>query len=115
MISIPSGAIEIAKEFDQSHDEELAEYIMSLLSDVNTLSPQSQQIQSRFFTQIEEKTQALPLPGELESDIIGVMNAINHHAGINKFLFEGAPGTGKTESVKHIATDFGKRSLLREL
>lgn len=96
-------AIEIAKEFDQSHDEELAEYIMSLLSDVNTLSPQSQQIQSRFFTQIEEKTQSLPLPGELESDIIGVMNAINHHAGINKFLFEGAPGTGKTESVKHIA------------
>ncbi len=96
-------AIEIAKDFDQNHDKELAEYVMSLLSDVNTLSPQGQRFQSRFFTKIEGKTQALPLPEELEADIIGVMNAINHHAGINKFLFEGAPGTGKTESVKHIA------------
>ncbi|HAT56935.1 MAG TPA: AAA family ATPase [Veillonellaceae bacterium] len=96
-------AIEIAKEFDRNHDEELAEYIMSLLSDVNTLSPQSRYFQSRFFTKIEGETKALPLPTELESDIIGVMNAVNHHVGVNKFLFEGAPGTGKTESVRHIA------------
>jgi hypothetical protein len=34
------AAVEIAMEFEKNHDEELAEYIMALLSDVNTLSPQ---------------------------------------------------------------------------
>ena len=38
------------------------------------------------------------------------INEILHNAGINKFLFEGPPGTGKTESVKQIA-----RILEREL
>jgi len=37
------------------------------------------------------------------NDIIGVINSIRHHAGFNKFLFEGDPGTGKTETVKQIA------------
>jgi SpoVK/Ycf46/Vps4 family AAA+-type ATPase len=36
-------------------------------------------------------------------DVRGMINAINHHVGINKFLFEGAPGTGKTETVKQVA------------
>lgn len=28
---------------------------------------------------------------------------VAHNAGINKFLFQGAPGTGKTEAVKQLA------------
>ena len=43
-------------------------------------------------------------------DVIGIINAINHRVGVNKFLFEGMPGTGKTETVKQIA-----RILEREL
>ena len=34
---------------------------------------------------------------------MGVINAIGHNVGVNKFLFEGKPGTGKTETVKQIA------------
>ena len=37
-------------------------------------------------------------------------NAINKNIGSNKFLFEGAPGTGKTETAKNVA-----RILEREL
>ena len=45
----------------------------------------------------------LLLPDEITNDLIGVVNAIEHHIGINKFLFQGAPGTGKTEAVKQLA------------
>ena len=30
-------------------------------------------------------------------------HAVSYNAGINKFLFQGAPGTGKTEAVKQLA------------
>ncbi len=52
----------------------------------------------------------MPLPEEIKSDIIGIVNAVEYEIGVNKFLFQGAPGTGKTETVKHIA-----RILDREL
>ena len=32
-----------------------------------------------------------------------IVHAATHNAGINKFLFQGAPGTGKTEAVKQLA------------
>ena len=45
----------------------------------------------------------LNLPLVIVDDIKGMINAINHNVGINKFLFEGAPGSGKTEAAKHVA------------
>ena len=96
-------AYEIAKEFDISGDYQLAEYIMSLLSDVNTFVPQGLENVSSFFEKIEANTDMLLLPDEITNDLIGVVNAIEHHIGINKFLFQGAPGTGKTEAVKQLA------------
>lgn len=36
-------------------------------------------------------------------DIKGVLNAINNNTGVNRFLFSGRPGSGKTECVKHIS------------
>ena len=96
-------AYEIAKEFDISGDYQLAEYIMSLLSDVNTFVPQGLENVSSFFEKIEANTDTLLLPDEITNDLIGVVNAIEHHIGINKFLFQGAPGTGKTEAVKQLA------------
>ena len=95
-------AYEIAKEFDISGDYQLAEYIMSLLSDVNAFVPQGLENVS-FFEKIEANTDMLLLPDEITNDLIGVVNAIEHHIGINKFLFQGAPGTGKTEAVKQLA------------
>lgn len=96
-------AYEIAKEFDKAGDYQLAEYIMSLLSNVNTFVPQMDDSISPFFEKIEAKEDMLLLPDIIMQDILGVVNAIAHRIGINKFLFQGAPGTGKTEAVKQLA------------
>lgn len=56
-----------------------------------------------FLKKIEPNADMLLLPDEITNDLIGVVNAIEHHIGINKFLFQGAPGTGKTEAVKQLA------------
>src|SRR5699024_6402887 len=53
--------------------------------------------------EIKSDVEPLPLPKSISEDIKGLINAINHQVGINKFLFEGAPGTGKTETVKQVA------------
>lgn len=108
--SFRNEAYEIAKDFDQNGDYQVAEYITSLLSDVNTFVPQSYDSSLGFFTKIEVSNSSLPLPIEIKNDIVGIVNAISKNIGVNKFLFEGAPGTGKTETVKHIA-----RILNREL
>ncbi|WP_338128147.1 ATP-binding protein [Dialister micraerophilus] len=83
---------------------------MALLSNTNTFVPQINENELTFVKKIEVSGSPLPLPEEIKSDIIGIINAVGHGIGINKFLFQGAPGTGKTESVKHIA-----RILNREL
>ncbi|MGU8870816.1 AAA family ATPase [Clostridium perfringens] len=101
---------EIARYFDKIGDYQLSEYIMALLSDVNTFSPQMNEENEMFFKRVEITNEPLHLPESIKDDIIGIINAVGHNVGVNKFLFEGPPGTGKTESVKQIA-----RILDREL
>lgn len=96
-------AYEIAREFDSSGDYQLAEYIMSLLSNVNTFVPQMENHESAFFEKINTSVGSLLFPDAIMQDLFGVVNAIGHHVGVNKFLFQGAPGTGKTEAVKQLA------------
>ena len=96
-------AYEIANEFDRSGDHQLAEYIMSLLSDVNTFVPQMENHESVFFEKFDTTVDNLFFPDAIMQDLLGVVNAVSHNLGINKFLFQGAPGTGKTEAVKHLA------------
>ncbi|MFA9377851.1 MAG: AAA family ATPase [Lachnotalea sp.] len=98
-----SEAYEIAKDFDRAGDFQLSEYIMALLSNANTFVPQITENDSVFFQRIEASQDPLPLPEVIKADVIGIVNAVGHNAGINKFLFQGAPGTGKTETVKQIA------------
>lgn len=97
-------AITIARYFDSIGDDQLAEYIMGLVAESNLYSPQSKDFESDFLKQIDLRNiEPLNLPIEISEDIKGIINAVNHKVGINKFLFEGLPGTGKTEAVKHIA------------
>lgn len=98
-----SEAYEVARFFDRSGDIRLAEYIISLMSSANTFVPQIRNDNLTFFKKMELSSTPLPLPNKIEEDIVGIINAIGHNIGVNKFLFEGAPGTGKTETVKQIA------------
>lgn len=93
----------IARSFDNSGDHQLSEYIMSFLSDANVFVPQSFSFENRFVNKIKINNTALPLPTPIADDIKGIINAVNHNIGINKFLFEGSPGTGKTEASKQVA------------
>lgn len=103
-------AYEIASDFDKSGDYTLSEYIMALMSNANTFVPQVNEDNLNFLQKVYLNQEPLPLPEVIKDDIVGVINAIGHNAGVNKFLFEGAPGTGKTETVKQVA-----RILEREL
>lgn len=103
-------ALEIVKYFYDNGDDIVADYIMGLLSDANVFIPQGERFDTNFFEKIEVGNSRLPLPSDIANDIFGIINAVNHNVGINKFLFEGPPGTGKTESVKQVA-----RILARDL
>lgn len=93
----------IAKEFDANGDIPVAQYIMELISNANFYVPQSTYKNLRFLSKTDYSSKALFLPNSIEEDIIGVVKAINNKTGLSKFLFYGAPGTGKTESAYQIA------------
>lgn len=97
-------AINIARCFDSVGDYQLAEYIMGLIAESNLYTPQASDFESDLIKQLEIRgTEPLNLPIEISDDIKGIINAVNHNIGINKFLFEGLPGSGKTEAAKHVS------------
>lgn len=96
-------AYEIAKYFDQVGDYQLAEYIMALMSNANTFIPQMGENESAMFEKVDKTSDSLWLPEDITQDLLGIVHAVAHNAGINQFLFQGAPGTGKTEAVKQLA------------
>lgn len=101
----------IAQHFDKIGDNELAQYIMGLLSSTNTFTPQLIDNEySTFFKKVETSNSSLPLPTKILDSLKGLMNAVERNIGVNKFLFSGLPGSGKTESVKQIG-----RILSREI
>lgn len=103
-------ALEIAKYFFDNGEDLVGDYIMGLISNANVFIPQGDNFNLNYFEKVTIGNTSLPLPKDIINDIYGIINAVNHNIGINKFLFEGPPGTGKTESVKQVA-----RILSREL
>lgn len=98
-----SEVAKIAKEFDDVGDEEVAQYLMELISSANFYVPQSNYKNLRFLNKVEYSSKPLILPSIIEEDILGITRAISKKAGLSKFLFYGAPGSGKTETVFQIA------------
>ncbi|MBS5863767.1 MAG: AAA family ATPase [Clostridium sp.] len=94
---------EIARSFEKDGDYQLSEYILGLVSKTNVLLPQEFGYNTNFLEKVNLISDSLYLPKKLEQETIGIMNAINGNLKMNKFLFEGAPGTGKTETAKQIA------------
>ena len=102
--SFRNETINIARYFDSIGDYQLSEYIMGLISESNIYTPQSSDFESEFLKQLDTRvTESLNLPMNISDDIKGIINSVKHNIGINKFLFEGMPGSGKTEAAKHIA------------
>lgn len=107
--SFRNEAIDIARYFDSIGDYQLAEYIMGLMAESNVYVPQASDFESEFLKSLDvEKRDPLSLPVEIVDNIKGMINAINHNIGINKFLFEGLPGSGKTEAAKQVARLLGR-------
>lgn len=98
-----SEVAKIAKEFDDAGDEEVAQYLMELISSANFYVPQSNYKNLRFLNKVEYSSKPLILPSIIEEDVLGITRAISKKAGLSKFLFYGAPGSGKTETVFQIA------------
>ena len=106
-------ARQIAEEFLVSGDTELGRYVTALISNANAVHPQSQGFANTVPDAVRVATlddDPLPLPDAIRNDLRGVINAVGNALGVNRFLFQGAPGTGKTESAKQMA-----RILSREL
>ena len=98
-----SEVSKIAKEFDESGDASVAEYLMELISNANFYVPQASYKSLRYLKEKEYSAQPLLLPNIIEEDIVGITRSISNNAGLSKFLFYGAPGSGKTESAFQIA------------
>lgn len=102
-IAFRNEAYAIAQDFAKNNDEELAEYIIAQLSSVSSFTPQINENDLSFFKKVSTDSSPLPLPDIIKDDVFGIVNAIKHNVGVNKFLFEGAPGTGKTETAKYLS------------
>lgn len=97
-------SISIAKYFDSIGDQDLAEYILGLVSELPQFSPQSIEVNSEFLEQLDTtKLEPLHLSIDIMNGIGSIISAVKRNIGINKFLFWGDSGTGKTEAAKQVA------------
>ncbi|QJB71411.1 ATP-binding protein [Mycoplasma sp. 1654_15] len=94
----------ISQDFSNKGDYQLAEHILGILAgDNNTFVPQIYNFEFGFLKKIKLSTDNIPLPKSIKDDITGIIRSTKNSSLVNKFLFSGLPGTGKTESAKYIA------------
>lgn len=110
--SFRNQVYQIAKEFDENGDSSVAQYLLSLIRDVDTLKLQDLEYGDFKFLHKDKRTPTSILyPDQLISELTAVARSINRKNGLHRFLFAGKPGTGKTEACRHIAR-LTNRSLL---
>ena len=100
-------ANQFASEFVETGDEQLGRQISAYLSQTLSFVPQSSSISSPFFNRVpqsELESAQVFWPSSIYEDVVGITNAVRKRNGVSKFLFFGKPGTGKTETVKVIAS-----------
>lgn len=107
-IAFRNVANEIASDFYQKGELQLGEYIMAQLSDANVFLPQDVDGELNYISKISTDYVQLMLPQNINRELEGIANALTRGMDVGKFLFQGSPGTGKTESVKSLAHDLGK-------
>lgn len=95
----------IASEFYQDGDEELALYIKNLISPISTIIPQGADEKPRigFLEKVEYVNEPYIIPDKLKEELIGIVNASKKNIGLNKYIFYGEPGTGKTQAAYQIS------------
>lgn len=99
-------ARQIANDFLSSGDTVLGQYVNALLANANAVVPQSRGFANTVPDAVSVAVlddEPLPLPDPIRDDLRGIINAIGNAFGVNRFLFQGSPGTGKTESAKQMA------------
>ncbi|MFV8515999.1 AAA family ATPase [Mycoplasma sp. Z244B] len=97
-------AMNFARYFDSIGDYQLSEYIMNLFYTYNSLEPQDQKLKNIFLKEMNiENLSFIDLPKSIADDVLGVINSIHHNMNVNRFLFYGMPGSGKTEAAKQVA------------
>lgn len=99
------AATEVAHAFEKAGDTELALYVAGLIAKDGFAPPDIEEVPllpEPFFEKLTPSNASLILPEVLVEDIEGILRAITRRRGLHRFLLEGAPGTGKTETVRHL-------------
>ena len=112
--SFRNVALSIAEDFSRNGDNEICDYIRSLVSTTVFAVPQRSLKNLQYLTNVSTQTSSLYLPEIIKDDIIGIINCVENKTEINKILFYGEPGTGKTECCKQIARILGRELLFVE-
>jgi SpoVK/Ycf46/Vps4 family AAA+-type ATPase len=93
------AAFAAVQEFREKGKDEVAQYALAQMSEMPVFIPQDP-IVRRSRAQASDH---LWLPDTIKADLVGICRGLNLGQGLTKLLFAGPEGTGKKESVKHMA------------